>query len=275
MLQGLPFVFVYLDNILVASYTEKDHLRDVRDVLLRLREFGLVINPDKSSFCLPSVDFLGHHVTAVAITPLQKHTDAINSFATPTSKKDVQRFLGLINFYRRFLPKIAAILKPLTDALRGPQRTKLQWTEECNSAFIKAKEQLTSKTQLFHPDPKAAISVAVDASDDHVGAVFQQRANNDFQPLAFFSRKLTSAQTKYSAFDRELLAAHSAVRHWRHLLEGRRFQLMTDHKPLVAALHRVSQPWSARQQRQLAYLSEFDMEFVHIPGQENVVANAL
>ena len=167
------------------------------------------------------------------------------------------------------MPKIAAILRPLTDALRGPQRTKLQWTEECNSAFIKAKEQLTSRTQLFHIDPK------VDTSDDHVGAVFQQRAGDSFQPLAFFSRKLSSAQTKYSAFDRELLAAHSAVRHWRHLLEGRRFQLMTDHKPLIAALHRVSQPWSARQQRQLAYLSEFDMKFVHIPGQENVVADAL
>ena len=99
----------------------------------------------------------------------------------------------------------------------------------------------------------------------HVGVVFQQRAGTAFQPLSFFSRKLNTAQAKYSAFDRELLAAHSAVRHWRHLLEGRSFKLMTDHKPLVAALLRVSQPWSACQQRQLAYLSEINMEFIHVP----------
>ena len=104
MLQGLPFVFVYLDDILVASFTEDEHLDDVRAVLDRLREFGLVINPDKSSFCLTEVDFLGHHVTSAAITPLKKHTDAIAAYATPSSKKDIQRFLGLLNFYRRFLP---------------------------------------------------------------------------------------------------------------------------------------------------------------------------
>ena len=103
MLQGLPFIFVYLNDILVALLTKDDHLCDDCNVLDRLYEFGLVINPDKSAFCLPSVDFLGHHITSTTITPLQKHTDAIAAFATPSSKRDVQWVLGLINFYWWFL----------------------------------------------------------------------------------------------------------------------------------------------------------------------------
>ena len=95
------------------------------------------------------------------------------------------------------------------------------------------------------------------------------------QPLSFFLKKLTSAQQKYSAFDRELLAIFAAVCHWRQLLEGRHFTIMTDHKPLIMAINRVSQPWSARQQRQLAYLSKFDVKFLHVPGEENVVTDAL
>ena len=276
VLSGLPHVFVYLDDILVASYTLEDHVKDLKAVLERLREFDLIINPDKCLFCRESVEFLGHTVDGSGISPLQKHTDAIAAFATPSSKLELQRFLGLLNFYRQFLPGVANLLKPLTDALRGPARAELVWTPDCDSAFSAAKSCLTTKMQLAHPNPAAALSVAVDASSSHVGAALQQSAGpGRFLPLAFFSRKLSTAQCKYSTFDRELLAAFSAVRHWRDLLEGRPFQLFTDHKPLPAALKRVSQPWSARQQRQLSYLSEFNMEFVHLPGKQNVVADAM
>ena len=275
-LQGLPFAFVYLDDILVASPSFQEHLADVRTVLTRLREFGLVINPDKSFFCRDSVEFLGHTVTDSSISPLAKHTDAIAAFATPTSKVELQRFLGLLNFYRPFLPGVACLLKPLTDATRGPARAELVWTADCATAFAAAKSCLSTTMKLYHPDPAAALSVAVDASSSHVGAVLQQASGPArYRPLAFFSRKLSSAQSVYSTFDRELLAAFSAVRHWRHLLEGRPFQLFTDHKPLTAAIRRAGQPWSARQQRQLSYLSEFDMEFTHVPGEQNVVADAL
>jgi RNase H-like domain found in reverse transcriptase/Integrase core domain/Integrase zinc binding domain len=126
-----------------------------------------------------------------------------------------------------------------------------------------------------HPDPKAPISLATNASSSHVGAVLQQQVKGQWAPLAFFSRKLTGAQTRYSTFDRELLAVFLALCHFRFSLEGRSFILFTDHKPLVAALHRVSPPWSARQQRQLSYISEFDAELQHVAGTENVVADCL
>ena len=185
-------------------------------------------------------------------------------------------YLGLLNFYRRFIPRAAQILKPLTDALKGKPSRVLQWTEHMQAAFVESKMALCKVTQLSHPAPAAEISLAVDASDTHVGAVLQQRARGGgLQPLAFYSKKLDAAQQKYSAFDRELLACYLAVRHFRHHVEGRQFHILTDHKPLTFALHRVSEPWSARQTRQLSYLAEFTADLRHVPGVENVVADAL
>jgi RNase H-like domain found in reverse transcriptase len=143
------------------------------------------------------------------------------------------------------------VLKPLTDALGGPggKRKLLVWTH-MEAAFISIKELLCSATCLIHPDPQAAISLTVDASDRHIGAVLQQLEGGSWRPLAFYSKKLDAAQVKYSAFDHELLAAYLAVRHFRYSLEGRQFTLYTDHKPLTFALRRTTDPWTARQQRQ-------------------------
>jgi cleavage and polyadenylation specificity factor subunit 1 len=126
-----------------------------------------------------------------------------------------------------------------------------------------------------HPLPGAVISLATDASDTHIGAVLQQLSAGSWRPLAFFSRKLSSTESKYSTFDRELLAVFAAVRHFRFILEGRPFRILTDHLPLTLAMRRVSPLWSARQVRQLAYVSEFSTDIRHTPGLRNVVADAL
>ena len=128
---------------------------------------------------------------------------------------------------------------------------------------------------LLCPVPGAPISLAVDASDTHVGGVLQQCVQQSWSPLAFFSRKLSDTETRYSIFDCELLAAFFAIRHFRFLLEGRDFILFTDHKPLTHALFRTTPPWSARQQRQLSYISEFTGNIIHLLGVENCVADAL
>ena len=172
------------------------------------------------------------------------------------------------------MPPPAGILQPLTDALTGSPKT-LPWSPACAAAFLNAKSALAAAVPLVHPDPTATLSLATDASDTHVAGVLQQFSNRRWEPLAFFSHKLTAAQTRYSTFDKELLAVFSAIRHFRFLLEGRRFRILTDHKPLVAALHRVSPPWSARQQRQLSYISEFTTDIRHTAGKDNVVADTL
>ena len=160
----------------------------------------------------------------------------------------------MISFYWRFLRNATQVLASLTNALKGLGKSLL-WTAKLNSAFVLAKKLLASVTVLTHPEPSAPVSLAVDAYDSHVGSVLQQKLQDSWSHLAFFSKKLPSAESKYSAFDRELLAAYSAVHHFRFLLEGQSFTLFTDHKPLTHALFRSSPPWPPHQQRHLAYIS--------------------
>ena len=274
LFRHLPFVFTYLDDHLIASKTLEEHMEHLRQFFSILQANGLTINPEKCVFAAPSVTFLGHHVSAAGTVPLAQHISAVRDFPPPTDLKGLQRFLGMINFYRQFIPAAARILQPLTDLLRGNPKT-LAWPPAAAAAFEAAKTALIAAAPLSHPAPNAAISLAVDASDSHVGGVLQQQQRGGWAPLAFFSKKLSPAQVKYSAFDRELLAAQLSIRHFRFLLEGRQFRLLTDHKPLVSAMHRVSPPWSARQQRHLAYIAEFTSDIRHTPGASNVVADAL
>jgi hypothetical protein len=156
--------------------------------------------------------------------PFGRQGGAVRDMPPPATVKQLQAFLGMINFYRRFLPAIAKTLAPLTDALRGGGKgaTPIEWSTAMQTAFVRAKEKLCSATRLCHPDVTADLSIAVDASATHVGAVLQQRRQGDvaWQPLGFFSRKLAPAQEAYSAFDRELLAVVCGIRHFRYMLEG-------------------------------------------------------
>ena len=225
-------------------------------------------------FRCASLEFLGHQITSAGIVPLSRHVDAIQHFPQPKDIKQLQQFLGLVNFYRRFLPEISVILKTLTDALAGNPKT-LIWSNIRNIAFEQSKRSLIKATLLFHPDVNARLSLAVDASDSHLGGSLQQYQHGCWKPLAFFSRKLSKTQQCYSTFDRELLGAFLSISHFRFLLEGRPFSLLTDHKPLMTALTKVSPPWSARQQRQLSYIAEFTENIRHTPGLTNIVADAL
>jgi hypothetical protein len=240
LFRHLPFVFVYLDDILIASHSDAEHLDHLGQVFAILQSNGLQLNPAKCVFASASLSFLGHKVDATGIAPLPKHVQALLDFLPPCDLKQLQRYLGMINFYRRFLPGIAGVLQPLTDLLRGSPK-KLLWSDTAAAAFVAGKAALAKCTVLVHPTPDATISLAVDASDTHVGGVLQQLSTSgSWSPLAFFSRKLNSAEVKYSTFDRELLVAFSAIRHFRFVLEGRKFRLLTDHMPLTHAMNRVS-----------------------------------
>jgi hypothetical protein len=128
---------------------------------------------------------------------------------------------------------------------------------------------------LQHPTPHTELSLATDASDTHIEGVMQQKSGDLWRPLGFFSRKLTYTESRYSTFDRELLATHAAIKYFRHFCEGLAFQLWTDHKPLVTAISHVSAPISPRQQRHLAFISEFNVQLLYLPGLKNVVADSL
>ena len=151
----------------------------------------------------------------------------------------------------------------------------LVWTSELDTVFKQSKEALANATMLVHPCHEAPTSLTVDASDVAVGAVLEQLIDGVWKPLAFFSHQLHPPERKYSAFDRELLALYLAVHHFRYFLEAHPFIAYTDHKPLTLAFAKVSNPWSPRQQRHLAYISEFTTDVRHIVGKDNSVADAL
>ena len=273
VLQGLECCFVYLDDILVASATPEQHEADLRTVFSLLTTNGLVVNIKKCVFGQSSLNFLGHSISATGIQPLSEKVRAISDFPTPADKKALERFLGMMNFYHRFLPGIAKRLAPLTEATKGKSK-KLNWTAECQAAFQDAKSALASAVMLHHPDPQAATKLSVDASDSAIGAELSQFHQGIWRPIAFFSRKLTPTQRRYSTFDRELLAVHSAIQHFRYFLEGRAFTVFTDHKPLTHALTSTTDR-SPRQERQLSYIAEFTADIRHISGSENIVPDTL
>ena len=278
VLRGLPFVFVYLDDILVASPDLPRHLQHVRAVLTRLKDAGLSINRDKCKFGLSTVSFLGHTVAPEGIRPLPEKVRAVVDMPQPVVKVELQRFLGMINFYHRFVPRLAAIIAPLHGLTSSVKAAKdvLSWSEEHRTAFTAAKTALSNAVLLAHPlrDPSSGLSVTSDASDVAVGAVLAQEENGVARPLGFFSRKLSSAEVKYSAFDKELLALYLAIHHFRHHLEGRKFVAWTDHKPLVGALNSTVDR-SPRQTRHLSFIAEFTTDLRHVPGESNVVADQL
>jgi len=270
----LDFLFVYLDDILVASKNEAEHKIHLKEVFTKLQDNGLVINVDKCEFAKTSLTFLGHHVDCHGICPTEEAVKAILQFSQPKSKADVQRFLGMLNFYHRFMPHVASSLSPL-HVVSGGKGQNIHWTTECEQAFKLAKNHLAKSVLLHHPKPGAKLAVTVDASEFGIGAVLEQLHNSKWEPLAFHSAKLTSAQTRYSAFDRELLAMYSAVTKFRHMIEGRQCTIFTDHKPLTTAITTMSATRTPRQERQLLFVSEFSTDICHVSGKNNVVADAL
>ena len=277
ILQDLDFLFVYLDDILVASKSPEEHKRHLVLLFDRLQDHGLVIKLEKCQFGVSEIDFLGHRVNKDGIRPLPAKVKAIQTYPKPVDVKALERFIGMVNFYHCFIPHAARALKPLYQALSGGKsRPKsLEWTDDMTKGFIDTKEALANATLLQHPIQGAPTALTTDASDSALGAVLEQKVGNIWKPLAFFSRQLRKPERVYAAFDRELLGIHLAIKHFRYFLEGRNFTVFTDHMPILAALRKSTEPTSGRQARQLAAIAEATTDIRHVSGKENVVADAL
>ncbi|BHF84866.1 hypothetical protein SprV_1002801800 [Sparganum proliferum] len=274
VLRGLDFVYAYIDDLLVASSDAAEHEIHLRQLFERLDSYGVIINAAKCEFGVPSLTFLGHVVDAEGIKPVPDKVSAITAFPVPSTINQLRRFLGMVNYYHRFLPHGATILQPLNSLLTHSKKT-LVMTEEAVKSFNDVKAALASATLLAHPRADAQLTLMTDASSTAVGASLQQTVSGVLQPLAFFSKKLSPAETRYSVFGRELLAVYLSIRHFRHFLEGREFVVLTDHKPLVFALRASPDRYSPREIRHLDFISQFSCDIRHVHGKENVVADAL
>ena len=277
VLRGLHFCYVYIDDLLIASSNPEEHRQHLRLVLERLSDHGILINPAKCVFGADSLEFLGHYVSSEGIRPLDSKVEAVSKFPQPPTLRQLREFLGLVNFYHRFIPQCANILQPLNDLLSAPKDRKahIVWTDRASSAFISAKEALANAALLTHPKLSAPTCILTDASDVAVGAILQQYIAGNWCPMAYFSKKLKPPETRYSTFDRELLAVYLSIKHFSHFVEGREFHVLTDHKPLTFALNSHSDRQTPRQLRHLDYISQFTTDIRHIKGMDNTAADAL
>lgn len=276
--RDLPYVFAYIDDLLIASDSEEDHKQHLQEVAKRLDAHGVSIKMSKCVFGQATVTFLGYQVSAAGTTPLPAKVDSITRCPKPATVKDLRRFLGMLNFYRRCLPHTADTQRPLNKfftASKKNDRTPIVWTEETDAAFERCKDELRSAVRLGHPNPQAEITLDCDASETGIGAVLQQRDGPGWVPLGFFSKTLSAAQKKYSTYDRELLAIHRAIQHFRPILEGREFSIRTDHRPLAYAFRQPNENAPPQRTRYLNFISQFSTDIRHIAGESNVVADSL
>ena len=275
VLRGLPCVYAYIDDVLIASSSPSDHHAHLRQVFERFQQFGVVINPTKCEFGVSSIQFLGHLVTTEGVTPLPDKVQSLLDYPPPKSQTKVREFLGILNFYHRFIPQCARIVAPLNSLLSDQHKRSFNWSPEASTAFQTAKDALAHATLLNYPVPDASTSIMTDASNVAIGAVLQQLVNGQWKPISFFSRKLSPTETRYSTFDRELLAIYLAIKHFRYFIEGRVFHILTDHKPLTYSLTTNPNRYSPRQVRHLDFISQFTSDIRHVKGSDNPVADAL
>uniref|UniRef100_A0A8C6M5V1 Gypsy retrotransposon integrase-like protein 1 n=1 Tax=Nothobranchius furzeri TaxID=105023 RepID=A0A8C6M5V1_NOTFU len=269
------FVTVYLDDILIFSRSPAEHRQHVKCVLQRLLENRLYVKAEKCEFHVPSVKFLGFILESGRLKTDPEKIKSVLSWPTPTTCKQLQRFLGFANFYRRFIKNYSQTAAPLTQltSINKP----FIWSPSAEESFQALKDKFTQAPILTRPDTSAQFTLEVDASDSGVGAVLSQVSPSDHRlhPCAFFSRRLSPAEKNYDVGDRELLAIKLALEEWRHWLEGAEHPIIiwTDHKNL--AYLKEAKRLNPRQSRWSLFFSRFHFLISFRPGSKNTKPDAL
>lgn len=266
-------VVVYLDDILCYSNSIKEHEKHLEEVLRRLKAAQLFVRPHKCAFFKRRVEFLGHVVSSKGIEVDDKKVHIVSEWPTPSDVHEVRSFIGLANFFRRFVRRFAHIAAPL-HALTS-NKAAWRWEQEHQEAFEALKKALAQAPVVISFDPTKPCVVYTDASDKQIGAVLTQDHGKGPQVVAFESTTLTPAQTSWSVQDREMYSIVHACRVWRHYLHGSEveFVVNTDHASLQW-FFTCKEP-SSRHQRWAQKLGEFKFTIRYQPGKLNAVADAL
>ena len=280
LMESLEFVRTYLGNLLILTKTNfEDHLTKLDTVLERLRKAGLRINAEKSTFCTDTIEYLGYILTRDGIKPQKDKIQAILALKAPTCVKELRRFLGLVQYYRDLWEQRSHVLAPLTDLVGECGQTKAtkkaktkkkpwHWDKEHQQAFDSAKELICREVLLAYPDYSKPFDIYTDASTRQLGAVITQ--NN--RPIAFFSRKLSDTQRKYTVTELELLSIIETLKEFKGMLWGHTIRVYTDHKNLIQDASGMS---SDRVFRWRMLLEEYGPEIIYIKGIHNTVADAI
>lgn len=265
LFDGMDFVRAYIDDLLVLTKGDfEDHLEKLEEVLLRLEEAGLKVNAPKSFFARSEIEYLGYWITREGIKPMPKKVEAFLKLAPPKNKKELRRFIGIVNYYRDMWIRRSHVLAPLASLTS--KKAKWKWEQQHEDAFQQAKKIITREVMLAYPDFSKPFEIHTDASHFQLGAVISQ----DGKPIAFYSRKLNDAQTRYTTTERELLSIVETLKEFKNILLGHQLIVYTDHKNLTCKNFNTE-----RVMRWRLVLEEFGPELRYIKGENNIVADAL
>ncbi len=262
---------VYLDDIIIFSTSLQEHLNNLRNVFQRLRDSNFKIQLDKSEFLRREVAYLGHIVTPEGVKPNPDKIKAIKQYPIPKTTKQIKGFLGLLGYYRRFINNFAKVTKPLTKCLK--KGAKINHDEEFINCFKMCKNLLTNEPILQYPDFSKPFNLTTDASNLALGAVLSQGPIGQDLPIAYASRTLNDSECNYSTIEKECLCLVWATKYFRPYLYGRKFNIITDHKPLQW-LFSVKEPTS-KLLRWRIRLEEFNYQIIYKKGKLNTNADAL
>jgi RNase H-like domain found in reverse transcriptase/Reverse transcriptase (RNA-dependent DNA polymerase)/Integrase zinc binding domain/Retroviral aspartyl protease len=262
----------YIDDILIYSMDEESHKRDVKRVLQILHDNQLVVKTKKCSFGQENVIYLGHKISTQGISPDPCKLDAIRKWPIPTTIRELQQFLGMTTYLRRFIAGYSNLTAELTNLIR--KETKWVWTDKHQSQFDKLKKCLCEAPVLRLPDASRHYTLAADASTNALGAVlFQPDDDGHLHPVAYHSRKLKKAERNYATHDLEMLAIYDSITHWRHYLFGSKFTVWSDH---ITLQYFAKQPkLNKRQIRWSEELTPFKFDIIYKPGKQNIIPDAL
>ena len=277
LLQGIQGVCVYIDDILISGRTDEEHLEHLDEVIRRLAEAGMRLKKKKCAYLLSAVDYLGHVINAEGLRTSDSKIAGIVKAPAPRDVSELRSFLGLVNYYGKFLPDLANTLSPLYALLQ--KKKKWSWGANEEEAFQAVKKLLQSSRVLVHFDPSLPLILSCDASPYGLGAVLSHKMpNGEERPVGFASRTLTATELKYSQLDKEALAIVFGVKKYHSYLYGRQFVLKTDHKPLTHIFKEtraIPTLASGRIQRWALILSAYSYTIQYKPGKENSNADAL
>jgi hypothetical protein len=261
------FVLVCIDDILVYSKNEDDHIKHLHTVLQRLRDHRLYAKLSKCDFWLKEIKFLGHTISQDGVSVDPEKVQEVMDWKPPTTVRRIRSFLGLAGYYRRFIPDFSRTAKPMTELLK--KGVKFEWSQKCMNAFHTFRQHLTTAPVLTQPDNTKPFEVYCDASGTGLGCVLMQ----DNRVIAYASRALRPHEQNYPTHDLELAAVVHALKIWRHYLMGAHCNIYTDHKSLKYIFTEAGLNMSQR--RWLEFIKDYDLEVHYHSGKANVVADAL
>ncbi|QRW18646.1 Retrotransposable element Tf2 protein [Rhizoctonia solani] len=267
-------VVIYLDNILIFSEDPKDHPAHVREVLSRLMKNQLFCKLSKCHFHVTTVDYLGIVISLAGFSMDQKKIEAVSSWPVPKTVKQVQAFLGFVNYLRRFIPNFSSVARPLHNLTK--KETPWTWGNLEETAFQELKVLVTKSPVLIHSNPELPYYLETDASGVAMGAILSQRgSDNRLHPIAYMSKSFSGAEGNYDTHDKELLAIIKALEEWRIFLEAtnKPVQVFTDHCNLEYWMQ--ARTFNQQHARWRVFLSDFNFEIHYCPGKQSGKPDAL